>query len=98
MVDKQGEISQEDIEIPKLRNLLQLMPLINKKLTLYLIDFLGRVSENGKSNKMTVSNLATVFGPLLFRSQDTTDLASESSSVNNLVEMLVNYRVKLNVQ
>jgi hypothetical protein len=94
--NKNSELAQESIEVPKIKSILSMLPAANRALSLYIINFLGKVAEHEAENKMSVQNLATVFGPLLLRSDEKIDLVSESSTVNNIVEMLVSYRSKIN--
>ncbi|KAG1693757.1 Active breakpoint cluster region-related protein [Nymphon striatum] len=54
----------------KSKNLLSLfvsLPQINQNVIVYLIDHMVRVNEEEASNKMSLHNLATVFGPTLLR-------------------------------
>lgn len=83
--------------MPKIKSILSMLPAANRALSLYILEFLGQVAEHETENKMTTQNLATVFGPLLLRSDEKgADLISETSTVNNIVEMLVSYRSKIN--
>ncbi|XP_070804533.1 protein FAM13A [Pituophis catenifer annectens] len=54
------------LETSDLRDLLRQMPKAHYYLLKYLCHFLKRVAEHHSENKMTVSNLATVFGPNCF--------------------------------
>ena len=53
-----------------LRKLVNALPKSHKNLLSRLIRFLLRVSMHSEENKMSLSNLAIVFGPNLLRSQD----------------------------
>ncbi|XP_077083781.1 active breakpoint cluster region-related protein [Siphateles boraxobius] len=61
-----------DIADPYLRadsmlTLLQTLPDVNRNTLLFLLHHLRRVAERKEENKMSLSNLATVFGPSLLR-------------------------------
>ncbi|XP_042582973.1 active breakpoint cluster region-related protein [Cyprinus carpio] len=61
-----------DIADPYLRadsmlTLLQALPDVNRNTLLFLLHHLRRVAERKEENKMSLSNLATVFGPSLLR-------------------------------
>ncbi|RXN21473.1 active breakpoint cluster region-related -like protein [Labeo rohita] len=61
-----------DIADPYLRannmlTLLQTLPDVNRNTLLFLLHHLKRVAERKEENKMSLSNLATVFGPSLLR-------------------------------
>ncbi|XP_051757248.1 active breakpoint cluster region-related protein isoform X1 [Ctenopharyngodon idella] len=61
-----------DIADPYLRadsmlTLLQDLPDVNRNTLLFLLHHLRRVAERKEENKMSLSNLATVFGPSLLR-------------------------------
>ncbi|ROL45581.1 Active breakpoint cluster region-related protein [Anabarilius grahami] len=61
-----------DIADPYLRadsmlTLLQDLPDVNRNTLLFLLHHLRRVAEKKEENKMSLSNLATVFGPSLLR-------------------------------
>ena len=53
-----------------MKNLLNALPEVNVTLLKELIQFLHKVAEHSAKNKMTMSNLAIVFGPELLRSDD----------------------------
>ncbi|KAM3831579.1 protein FAM13A isoform 2-T2 [Vipera latastei] len=54
------------LETSDLRDLLRQMPETHYCLLRYLCHFLKRVADHHTENKMTISNLATVFGPNCF--------------------------------
>ncbi|XP_042615621.1 active breakpoint cluster region-related protein-like isoform X2 [Cyprinus carpio] len=61
-----------DIADPYLRadsmlTLLEALPDVNRNTLLFLLHHLKRVAERKEENKMSLSNLATVFGPSLLR-------------------------------
>jgi len=65
-----------------------LLPAINRELTAYILNFLFDVAKYQDKNKMTIENLAVVFGPLLLRTEE--DIGMEVITESHLVvEILV---------
>uniref|UniRef100_A0A673BFL6 Breakpoint cluster region protein-like n=1 Tax=Sphaeramia orbicularis TaxID=375764 RepID=A0A673BFL6_9TELE len=60
-------------------NLLLSLPEPNLVTFLFLLDHLKRVAENESANKMSLHNLATVFGPTLLRPSEKDSKISNSS-------------------
>lgn len=58
----------DDVSWSVLRDLLQQLPDMQHNLLRYLCHFLTLVESNHNENRMTALNLATVFGPNVFRS------------------------------
>ncbi|KAG8181370.1 hypothetical protein JTE90_008841 [Oedothorax gibbosus] len=68
----------------KTRNLLQLfdeLPEVNRGIIIYLLEHLVRIHHSEATNKMSLHNLATVFGPTLLRPGS----RSSSSSPSDLL-------------
>ena len=65
-------------------NALQNMPECHRNTLFYVLDFLEDIAANEDVNKMSISNLATVFGPALMRSK---------SEPKDVTEMMVELRV-----
>ncbi|XP_038150788.1 breakpoint cluster region protein isoform X3 [Cyprinodon tularosa] len=61
------EIQDMDSRLVSMLSLLQSTPDVNRNTFLYLLHHLRRVAERKHINKMTLLNLATVFGPSLLR-------------------------------
>ncbi|KAL7880391.1 hypothetical protein SRHO_G00026450 [Serrasalmus rhombeus] len=66
-------LSQADLADPYHRaemmlSELQSFPDVNRNTLLFLLHHLKRVAQKAEQNKMSLSNLATVFGPSLLRS------------------------------
>ncbi|TNM93808.1 hypothetical protein fugu_001984 [Takifugu bimaculatus] len=61
------DIQEVQSRLPALVSVLQSCPEPNRHTFLYLLHHLQRVSEKQDSNKMSLMNLATVFGPSLLR-------------------------------
>ncbi|KAL5477962.1 hypothetical protein EMCRGX_G024828 [Ephydatia muelleri] len=69
---------------PEARNqclvtLLYALPPVNYKTAIFLFRHLRRVAQQSATNKMTLPNLATVFGPNLLRPADTSDSISHAA-------------------
>eukprot|EP00039_Didymoeca_costata_P005783 m.84544 g.84544 ORF g.84544 m.84544 type:complete len:450 (+) comp12972_c0_seq1:427-1776(+) len=82
----------DDERTVKVKELLQKLPKPHIALLQELIPFLLRVSQHSEENKMTIRNLAVVFGPTLLRVEDTGDaslLMGDSSKVNSVVEFMI---------
>ncbi len=75
--------TDEEVRLTKLVDIItNMLPTSNKLLASYLLEFLHEVSLHSSSNKMSVSNLATVFGPILLRYSD--DSSNESDNNGNV--------------
>lgn len=61
-------------------NLLLSLPEPNLVTFIFLLDHLKRVTENESINKMSLHNLATVFGPTLLRPSEKDSKISVNSS------------------
>ncbi|XP_025021943.1 protein FAM13A isoform X3 [Python bivittatus] len=80
------------LETNELRDLLMQMPETHYCLLKYLCYFLKRVAEHHSENKMTISNLATVFGPNCFCVSPGFEGMKEQEICNKImVHMLENY-------
>ncbi|XP_053112651.1 protein FAM13A isoform X3 [Hemicordylus capensis] len=75
-----------------LRDLLRQLPELHYCLLKYLCRFLRRVAEHHSENRMTISNLATVFGPNCFHVSSGFDGMKEQEICNKIMaQMLENY-------
>ncbi|XP_013913798.1 PREDICTED: protein FAM13A-like, partial [Thamnophis sirtalis] len=80
------------LETSGLRDLLRQMPETHYCLLKYLCHFLKQVAEHHSENKMTVSNLATVFGPNCFCVPPGFEGMKQQEICNKImVHMLENY-------
>ncbi|XP_039515491.1 active breakpoint cluster region-related protein [Pimephales promelas] len=61
------EIADPYLRADSMLTLLQALPDVNRNTLLFLLHHLRRVAERKEENKMSLSNLATVFGPSLLR-------------------------------
>jgi hypothetical protein len=67
------------------------IPLVNYQVLKYLCSFLYQVSLRSEKNKMTIQNLATVFGPNVIRplEEDYSIMVKHSSSIAGFLELLI---------
>ena len=88
---------QDDPELlkAKLKNALDLMPTKNRMILAKLCKFLTHVSEKSDANMMGLSNLATIWGPLLLKSESESNVLVNPESLNevkqsvDLVKLLI---------
>ena len=59
------------------------LPLVNYSTLSYLIKHLKLISDNSEKNKMTVKNLAMMFGPTLFLSKHSHNHSQIVADINN---------------
>ncbi|XP_056619255.1 protein FAM13A isoform X3 [Triplophysa dalaica] len=69
--------------------LLRKLPEIHHTLLQYLCHFLSRVEHEHAHNRMTVTNLATVFGPNVFHVSSGFDGIQEQNICNNIMAKLI---------
>mmetsp|Transcript_28242 Transcript_28242/g.31370 ORF Transcript_28242/g.31370 Transcript_28242/m.31370 type:complete len:789 (+) Transcript_28242:23-2389(+) len=84
--DKTGSLSTEE-----LGKRLQALPKYNQLALSHLINFLSNVSKESEVNKMTVDNLAMVFGPALLSNKDESSQAfiTGAKTSSSVVRMLL---------
>ncbi|XP_051982230.1 protein FAM13A isoform X3 [Xyrauchen texanus] len=81
--------SSEDDFCKGLHELLQQLPKINYCLLHYLCHFLSHVEQEHAHNRMTATNLATVFGPNVFHVSSGFDGIQEQNICNNIMAKLI---------
>ena len=96
---KTATISLENHQINRSRwrvtvnNALQNMPEHHRNTLFYLLDFLEDVAANEEVNKMSISNLATVFGPAVMRSKcepkDVSEMMLELRSIQAALALMI---------
>ncbi len=69
------------------------LPKENQAMLTQLLDLLFQVANRSSENKMTALNLATVFGPLLLRSEELFDIAGAPYVTIVLEHMIKNAHV-----
>ncbi|XP_073810851.1 protein FAM13A isoform X4 [Danio rerio] len=72
-----------------LRELLRQLPDLHYSLLQYLCYFLSQVEQEHEHNRMTASNLATVFGPNVFHVSSGFDGIREQNICNNIMAKLI---------
>ncbi|XP_050971244.1 protein FAM13A isoform X1 [Labeo rohita] len=81
--------SSEDDFCKDLRELLLQLPDIHYSLLHYLCHFLSQVEQEHTHNRMTATNLATVFGPNVFHVSSGFDGIREQNICNNIMAKLI---------
>lgn len=78
-------------QIEETKRLLKSLPTPNYTLFQYLTTFLYEVSTFSPTNRMEVSNLAIVFGPILLHSCDIDydNVFQEAAVVNDAIEYMI---------
>uniref|UniRef100_UPI0037E9B3F8 rho GTPase-activating protein 22 isoform X2 n=1 Tax=Semicossyphus pulcher TaxID=241346 RepID=UPI0037E9B3F8 len=73
------------------------LPQVNYNLLKYICKFLDEVQSHSNENKMSVQNLATVFGPNILRPrvEDPVTMMEGSSQVQHLMTVLISEHVQL---
>ncbi|RXN01911.1 Protein FAM13A [Acipenser ruthenus] len=86
-------VHSDDDQLKDLKHLLQQLPDIHYCLLKYLCQFLTHVEKQHKDNRMTVFNLATVFGPNIFHFCSGFEGMKEQDICNKIMAKLIeNYR------
>lgn len=87
-----------DEKVKQVFALVETLPPEHQIILKHLLSFLNRVSRLSDLNKMTVANLAMVFGPNLLRPLNDTPmtLMQDAPCVNEVVGILIQYESKLN--
>ncbi|XP_027009220.2 rho GTPase-activating protein 22 isoform X1 [Tachysurus fulvidraco] len=75
----------------ELRNLLHELPVANFKLLKYICQFLNEVQSFSSTNKMSIQNLATVFGPNILRpkAEDPESIIGGAAIIQHLMSELI---------
>ncbi|XP_061595087.1 rho GTPase-activating protein 22-like [Cololabis saira] len=83
--------SDRTLGLEDLRNLLHELPFANFNLLNYICQFLNEVQSYSSSNKMSVQNLATVFGPNILRAkaEDPQSIVGGAAMVQGLMLELI---------
>ncbi|XP_040033794.2 rho GTPase-activating protein 22 isoform X1 [Gasterosteus aculeatus] len=73
------------------------LPQVNNNLLTYICKFLDEVQSHSSENKMSVQNLATVFGPNILRPrvEDPVAMMEGSTQVQHLMTVLISEHTKL---
>lgn len=76
------DIRDPDQKDAVMRELLEQLPEPNQTTVRMMIDHLARVNRYEEHNKMSLSNLATIFGPTMLKTAPNTGKDSKNSSSN----------------
>ncbi|XP_047221311.1 protein FAM13A isoform X3 [Girardinichthys multiradiatus] len=75
-----------------IKDLLRQLPDVHHSLLRYLCNFLTLVERNHKENRMTAHNLATVFGPSVFKVVPSFEAVKDQNICNKImVQLIQNY-------
>lgn len=89
------ETDQKKESVAKAAKTMAEIPEDNYSIVRYLCQFLRKVGEQSDVNKMTITNLATVFGPNMIRNKDEADspelLMATANLTQQLAFILINY-------
>uniref|UniRef100_A0A8C8DTH7 Rho GTPase activating protein 22 n=1 Tax=Oryzias sinensis TaxID=183150 RepID=A0A8C8DTH7_9TELE len=87
----------KEMGIAELRKQVKSLPQVNYNLIKYICKFLDEVQSYSNDNKMSVQNLATVFGPNILRArvEDPITMMEGSSQVQQLMTVLISEHSQL---
>ncbi|XP_071386548.1 rho GTPase-activating protein 22 [Centroberyx affinis] len=90
-------IKDKEIGIIELGKQVKALPQVNYNLLKYICKFLDEVQSHSSENKMSVQNLATVFGPNILRPrvEDPVTMMEGSSQVQHLMTLLISEHSRL---
>ncbi|XP_052007258.1 rho GTPase-activating protein 22 isoform X2 [Xyrauchen texanus] len=92
-------LKDEEVGICELVKQVNTLPQANYNLLKYICKFLDEVQSHSNENKMSVQNLATVFGPNILRPkvEDPVSMMEGTSQVQHLMTMLISEHERLYV-
>ncbi|XP_076829959.1 rho GTPase-activating protein 22 isoform X1 [Brachyhypopomus gauderio] len=84
-------LKDEDVGLSELAKQVKTLPQANYNLLKYICRFLDEVQSHSSENKMSVQNLATVFGPNILRPkiEDPVTMMEGTSQVQHLMTLLI---------
>ncbi|KAJ8418165.1 hypothetical protein AAFF_G00138740 [Aldrovandia affinis] len=87
----------EEAGIEELGQQVKTLPQANYNLLMYICKFLDEVQSHASENKMSVQNLATVFGPNILRPkmEDPVTIMEGTSQVQHLMTVLIREHARL---
>ncbi|XP_056147481.1 rho GTPase-activating protein 22 [Lampris incognitus] len=90
-------IKDKEMGIAELGKQVNTLPQVNYNLLKYICKFLDEVQAHSSENKMSVQNLATVFGPNILRPrvEDPVTMMEGSSLVQHLMTVLISEHSRL---
>uniref|UniRef100_A0A673JLP0 Rho GTPase activating protein 22 n=1 Tax=Sinocyclocheilus rhinocerous TaxID=307959 RepID=A0A673JLP0_9TELE len=92
-------LKDEEVGLSELVNQVNTLPQANYNLLKYICKFLDEVQSHSNENKMSVQNLATVFGPNILRPKlvDPVSMMEGASQVQHLMTVLISEHERLYV-
>uniref|UniRef100_A0A672RMG8 Rho GTPase activating protein 22 n=1 Tax=Sinocyclocheilus grahami TaxID=75366 RepID=A0A672RMG8_SINGR len=92
-------LKDEEVGLSELVNQVNTLPQANYNLLKYICKFLDEVQSHSNENKMSVQNLATVFGPNILRPkvEDPVSMMEGTSQVQHLMTVLISEHDRLYV-
>jgi hypothetical protein len=86
-----AELENPVAQVQRMKELVNSLPMDNKVVLNFLIDFIGRVSAHSQQNFMTISNMSTVFGPNLLRgkSDSAAEIMGHTASILSAIEIII---------
>ncbi|GAA6107359.1 rho GTPase-activating protein 22 isoform X3 [Tachysurus ichikawai] len=90
-------LKDEDVGLSELTKQVNTLPQANYNLLKYICKFLDEVQSHANENKMSVQNLATVFGPNILRAkmEDPVSMMEGTSQVQHLMTVLISEHERL---
>lgn len=90
-------ISDHELQMTYLSSLVNTLPPSHLDLLRYLIQFLLKVIANEETNKMSLQNIAIVFGPILMQtnSDDAQTMIAHANLVTTITELLITHHTKI---
>ncbi|KAM4607692.1 rho GTPase-activating protein 22 [Polymixia lowei] len=90
-------IKDKEMGVVELGKQVKSLPQVNYNLIKYICRFLDEVQSHSSENKMSVQNLATVFGPNILRPrvEDPVTMMEGSSQVQHLMTVLISEHSRL---
>ncbi|XP_060781908.1 rho GTPase-activating protein 22 isoform X3 [Neoarius graeffei] len=90
-------LKDEEVGLSELAKQVNTLPQANYNLLKYICKFLDEVQSHANENKMSVQNLATVFGPNILRAkmEDPVSMMEGTSQVQHLMTVLISEHERL---
>ncbi|KAK7167395.1 hypothetical protein R3I94_001709 [Phoxinus phoxinus] len=89
------QMSDYSQKVSYIRDLVRNLPLPNHDTMEVLFKHLRKVIDHGEQNRMSIQNLAIVFGPTLLRPQEESNITMHMVFQNQIVELILNEFIEL---
>jgi len=92
-----AEIQDRNMRVRQLKNLINKLPAENKRLFQVLMEFCARIVQHADKNKMAIHNVATVFGPNLFKPREQTIMTTvqDTPFINSITSTIIQNNILL---